>query len=165
MHCKRCFPCSCSRQFFLLAEKSKILETYKCTALLRDGAYGQINAGPQLHTWAEGKNHNLFFCKTSAGCSMSEATNDLGHMHDALHKQFSGFHFKSSKIQLPPGANYAAANAHLKSFLSTESYNTYFRLLCFFESFMFKAFNPMSVRSALLQGGFDGIFFIYLYNQ
>ena len=148
-----------------LDEKSKILEEYECTALIRDGAYGQINAGPQLHTWAAGKNHKLFLCKTSAGCSMSESTNDLGHMHDTLHTQCASSYLKCSKSQLPPGANYVAANAHLKSYLATESYNTYFKLLCFFESFMLKAFNPMTVRSALLQGGFDGIFFIYLYNQ
>ena len=68
-----------------LDEKSKIFKEYECTALIRDGAYGQINAAPQLHTWAARKNHKLFFCKTSAGCSMSESTNDLEQMHDTLH--------------------------------------------------------------------------------
>ena len=34
-----------------------------------------------------------------------------------------------------------------------------------FEAFMFKAFNPLSVRNVLLHEGFDGFIIIYLYNQ
>jgi len=64
-------------------------------------------------------------------------------------------------IMLPPGAAYFAANTHLQKHLATESYSTYFKLLCLFEPFMLKAFTPLNVRSALLLGGFAG-FFYYL---
>jgi hypothetical protein len=87
---------------------------------------------------------------------MSEATNDLGHMHDNLHALVSHQDFRCKQHPDPPGAAYRIIKNFLQQYLKPGSFRTYWKLICAFELFMFKAFTPQTVISALKLGGFDG---------
>jgi hypothetical protein len=94
--------------------------------------------------------------KTSAGCSMTENTNDLGHMHDGLHKLFASKDFKCKEVPDPPGTLYATLKNYLSKNLTPASFRTFWKCICQMEPFMLKAFTPMNVLSALKIGGFEG---------
>lgn len=142
--------------FILLYIIASVREKYKWTTLIRDGAFGQINAGSKLHGWNESKGRNMFMTKWSAGCSMSEATNDLGHMHNILHDLFSSCDFKCKEIADPPGVRYSTLKKFIQTHLTAASFKTYWKCICAMELFMLKAFTPMNVQSALHKAGFEG---------
>jgi hypothetical protein len=124
--------------------------------LLRDGCFGQINAAPAIDAWAKEHGRSLFLAKYSAGCSMTESMNDLGHGHDGLHKLVSSSDFKCKQYEDPPGPLYAAAKAYLAKYLTPSSFKTYWKFLCCFEPFVLKALNPMNLLAAAKMSGFDG---------
>jgi hypothetical protein len=109
-----------------------------------------------MDRWNVAKGRSMFMTKWSAGCSMSEATNDLGYMHSILHNLFASPDFKYKQRQDPPGLRYSALKAYLKEHLDSDSFQTFWKCICAMELFMLKAFTPMNVQSALLKGGFEG---------
>lgn len=124
--------------------------------LIRDGAYGQINAGPTMDRWNESKQRKMFMVKWSAGGSMSEAINDLGNMHNILHSLFSSPEFKCKDRSDPPGNRYLLLKHFLQKYLTPASFQTFWKCIISMETFMLKAFTPMNVQSALVKGGFEG---------
>ena len=129
---------------------------YAYTTHIRDGAYGQINAGYALHLWNQKKGRQMLQAKTSAGCSMTEATNDLGHMHDILHKLVSHKDFKCKQSPDPKGPLYSTVKTYLQTYMKPASFRTYWKFICRFQPFIFKAFTTSNVLSALELGGFHG---------
>jgi hypothetical protein len=87
---------------------------------------------------------------------MTENTNDLGHMHDGLHRLFSSHDFKCKEAADPPGALYATLKSYLSSYIAPASFRTFWKCICQMESFMLRAFCRMNVISALRLGGFEG---------
>ena len=133
-----------------------IREKYKWTTLIRDGAYGPISVGPEMDSWNRGKGRQMFMAKWSAGCSMSESPNDLGHMHQILHALFSNADFKCRVSADPPGTYYRALKAYLQKHLAPASFQTFWRCICSMEAFMNKAFSQFNVQSAWRAGGING---------
>lgn len=142
--------------FVVVTEEQEIREKHKWTTLIRDGAFGQINIGPEMDKWNKDRGRHMFMAKWSAGCSMSEATNDLGYMHSILHKLFTSKDFRCHERSDPPGELYSALKTFLKTHLTPASFRTYWKCICAMELFMNKAFTPMTVQSALKKGGFEG---------
>eukprot|EP01033_Poteriospumella_lacustris_P013318 gene13318-9543_t len=137
-------------------EEQEIREKHKWTTLIRDGAFGQINIGPEMDKWNKDHGRHMFMAKWSAGCSMSEATNDLGYMHSILHKLFTSKDFRCHERSDPPGELYSALKTFRNTHLTPASFRTYWKCICAMELFMNKAFTPMTVQSALKKGGFEG---------
>lgn len=135
---------------------TEIRKEFEWVTLIRDGAFGPINAGSGLHDWNVRKRKKMYMLKTSGGGSMTENTNDLGWMHSILHKLFKSQDFKCKQYADPPGPFYSAAKKYLKNYLSPASFDTYWKAIKAMRPFMLKAFSPMAVLSALKLGGFDG---------
>lgn len=135
---------------------TEIRKHYETVCFIRDGAYGQINIGPTLHEWCLKHQKKVLLLKTSGGCSMTEAINDLGFMHKILHSYYSGKLFKGREYDDPPGPLYAFVKEYLLKYLSPGSFETYWKFLCTLEPIVDKAFGQMTVLSALKIGGYDG---------
>lgn len=67
----------------------------------------------------------MFQVKTSAGCSMTESTNDLGYMHSILHALVAHKDFKCKQVPDPPGPLHDAVKDYLVKFLKPASFRTY----------------------------------------
>lgn len=102
------------------------------------------------------KGKSMLMVKTSAGCSMSEATNDLGWMHSILHWLFKSKDFTCRMYDDPPGPLYSKLKKYLQQYLAPASFQTYWRCIIAMRYFMRKAFTPLNVFSALKLGGFEG---------
>jgi hypothetical protein len=122
---------------------------------MRDGAFGQVNAGRGLHDWCVRHEKIVHLVKTSAGASMSEAINDLGYMYSILHKLFASADFSCKQYEDPPGLLYSRVKKYLKEYLAPASFHTYWKCVVAMKPFMLKAFTPMTVQSALRLGGFE----------
>jgi hypothetical protein len=112
---------------------------------MRDGAFGQISAGRALHDWCRRLAHNIFLVKTSAGQSMTEATNDLGYMHSILHKLFKSKDFKCKQMDDPPGPLYKHLKKFLQKYLAPASFRTFWKCIVAMKPFMLKALTTMTV--------------------
>mmetsp|Transcript_16093 Transcript_16093/g.15450 ORF Transcript_16093/g.15450 Transcript_16093/m.15450 type:complete len:669 (+) Transcript_16093:53-2059(+) len=136
--------------------EAEVREKYKHAVHMRDGAFGQINAGSALHEWCVRHAYFIFMVKTSAGQSMSESTNDLGYMHSILHRLFGSKDFKCKQMDDPPGPLYSHVKDYLQKYVTPTSFNTFWKCIVAMKPFMLKAFTPSNVLGALSVGGFEG---------
>ena len=143
------------RHCFILIE-TDIRHKYRNTLLLRDGAFGQINAGPAIDSYNKSKGREMYMAKWSGGCSMTESPNDGGYMHSILHKAFGSPEFKCKTYADPPGMLYATLKAYLRRYLASASFQTLWKCIVAMEPFMDKAFTQSNTLSALSSVGLDG---------
>lgn len=112
--------------------------------------------GPVMDSWNRAKGRHMDLAKWSAGRSMSESPNKLGHMHQILHSLFSIADFKCCIPSDPPSKYYAALKAQLEKYLFPASFQTFWRCICSMEAFMGKAFSQFNVQSAWRVAGIQG---------
>ena len=127
---------------------------HKNALLLRDGCAGQIHASNAITIYNKSVGRSQLHGKSSAGCSMTESYNDLGHGHDGLHRLVESDDFKMRKYDDPEGAYYAALKKFLKEYLEPASFDNYWKFICCFEPYILKAISPVVIKSAVKASGF-----------
>ena len=132
-----------------------VKEKHKHALLLRDGCSGQITASPAITAFNKGRGRSQLHGKYSAGCSMTQSWNDVGHCHDALHRLVEHDEFIFKEYSDPEGANYAALKAFLEKHIESASLETYWKFICCFEPYILKAMSPVAIKSSVKASGFD----------
>lgn len=119
-----------------------------------DGAYEQTHC---VMNYLAARNiqfhQNLFFTKTAAQCSMTQAANDVSKSHFVLKSHYRGHEYRIIKfkdlIEIP-GEKWQAMKRLLQSYLGDDSpsFRTYWKALMFAPPFLSSAFTEKNCLTA-----------------